>query len=236
MTDNNKKSRQYGSFAVVAQSIKNPIYIAKEYLEALIAKEYGELNEKQEEYIRDSLENINRMTDILGNILFLLKLEKGDIEVPSNPVNANEAIKWSVDKHMKLAETSNTEIFFDEPDKEVPVMMDIQNLRYIMKTLLVNAVTYKSSDKGVVKVSLSLNDGEMVCSVEDNGIGVSQEDKEYILHSIHRSDEAMEVDPTGLGVDLYMCRMMVELSKGKMWLEDGDEGGAKFVFTLPVVS
>src|SRR4030043_131371 len=108
--------------------------------------------------------------------------------------------------------------------------------RQVVENLIANAVKYKKTGQGIVEVSLTKKGKEIIFSCKDNGISIPKEDFKKIFTKFYRSEEAMEIDPTGAGLGLYLNRATVEASGGKVWFVRNKDFGTLFFFSLPIFS
>ena len=98
------------------------------------------------------------------------------------------------------------------------------------------AVKYKKAGQGIVEITLTKKGKEIIFSCKDNGISISKKDFKKVFTKFYRSEEAMEIDPTGAGLGLYLNQATVEASGGKIWFSKNKDFGMTFYFSLPVFS
>lgn len=231
MTEKTNKVSE--SVTMVVHQMKNPIYVLKGYLEALLNEEIGELNQKQKEYIGDSVENIDRITNIIGDLLRILEIEEKEYEVKHKPVDLVKVVSDVIESHIFLAKATNTVVHFDPPSNTPPVSTDPIKINHVIENLLGNAIKYKQQGEQNVEINIEEKEGEVLFSIKDEGVGISEGDGEKVFSKFFRSKKAMEIDPTGLGLGLYISRAIIELSGGKIWFENNKGEGVTFHFTLP---
>lgn len=223
------------AISIVAHQLRHPISVIKSYLEALISEDFGKLNEKQKEYLEDSLENIKRITKTMNQLLDVSRIEQGRYELKLEPVSLVEIVE-SVIKELALwSEASNCEIFFKRP-KEIlpPALTDHLKIRQVIENLIINAIKYKKAGRGKVEIALEKKGKEILFSCKDNGIGIAKEDFPKVFSKFYRSEEAMEIDPTGSGLGLYLNKATIEASGGRIWFSKNRDFGMTFYFTLPI--
>ena len=232
-----EKSKISEAISIAAHQLKHPISVIKSYLEALISEDFGKLNFKQKEYIGDALENIRRMTETVNYLLDVSRIEEGRYELKLEPISLVE-ITESVARELTLwAEASNCKIIFKKP-KEVlpPVLTDSLKIQHAVENLIANAVKYKKAGQGIVELTLAIKGKEIIFSCKDNGIGIPKKGFKKVFTKFYRSEEAMEIDPTGAGLGLYLNQATVETSGGKIWFSKNKDFGTTFYFSLPVFS
>ena len=131
------------------------------------------------------------------------------------------------EKHLTLTFTANS--------GEIPVIMaDKEKLRQVMNNLIDNALKY--TKQGTVAAALSWTKDEIKFSVKDSGKGITPEEKDSIFEKFSRGKESIK-QSAGLGLGLYVAKVVIEQHKGKIWAESKGLGlGSTFVFTVPINS
>jgi signal transduction histidine kinase len=234
--DNNKdRKKSRDPFIAVAHHVKSPIYILKGYLDVLFAGDLGELNDKQKEYIEICRENVERANYIIETLLKVVEIEEGKYKVEKEEVDVIRTVEEVIAKNIFLARASNTKLSFVTNEAKLFVFADVEKTKKVFDSLIVNAMKYKKAGEGRVEIKVEKKGKEALCVVEDDGIGVSEKEKEKIFNKFYRTEKAMEIDPSSLGTELYIDKITVESCGGKMWVENNKKGGATFCFTLPLV-
>ncbi len=231
MTSNNRTPR-YLTMAV--HQIKNPIYVLREYIETLSSEEIGELNAKQKEYLQAALENIKNTEDVINDLVETLRMEEKGEEFKKEEVNLGEMIESIVQGYKFFAKANNSNIVFNKPEEKVsPVLTDRKRIKYVVDNLVSNAIQYKERGKeGMVEVSIEEKESEVLFKIKDNGSGIKEEG-DKVFSRFYRGKKGIETSPTGIGVGLYISKLVVESSGGKIWYENNEgEDGVTFYFTL----
>ncbi len=222
--------------SVAAHQLKNPISIIKFYIEALSSEYFGKLNNKQKEYLADSLSNVHRMTKIVDYLLDVSKIEANVYAVKPSKFDLTKLIADIVKDFFSWAEASNSEIYFARPNKLPLAYADDHKIRQVIENLISNAIKYKSEERGKIVISLEKHGNFLLFSSRDNGIGIQDKDLKRVFSKFYRSEEAFAIDPSGSGLGLYINKAAVEASGGKIWLKHNESGkGVTFYFTVPIV-
>ena len=217
---------------VITHYIKSPIFILKSYLESIASGDLGVLNEDQKKYISVCLENTKKIAEITERLILLIEIEENIYEMNREMVDIFEVAKKSIEENGVLLRAGNTSVLIDEATEPIFVLGDSDKVKDIFDSLINNSLKYKKSGKGVVRIDFKKRKSEVVCSIADNGIGVKEEEKDKIFDKFYRTQKAIEIDPNSLGIELYINKKIIESFGGKIWVENNEEGGATFVFSL----
>jgi len=234
-----KKSKKYKiaeTVSVIAHHLKNPIAIIKGYLESLIVGDCGEVNQEQKEYLSDALTNVREMSKTIDDLIDISRIEERKYKLNFKPVSLEEIIFKVLSDFFHWARASNCKIIFKKPKKMPQVLTDPERIKYVIENIISNAIKY-NLDHGIIEVSVALKqtEKEILFSCKDNGIGIPEEDYKKVFTKFYRSEKAMEIDPSGSGLGLYVNKAIVELSGGRVWFAKNKNGrGMTFYFSLPI--
>lgn len=230
-----KKPKISEVISVIAHQLRHPISVIKGYLEALISEDLGKINQKQKEYIQDALQNVQRMAGQVNYLLDVSRIEEGSYEVTLKVFSLEDVTKSVIEDLALWIEAINCEVLFESPKKPLPrVLADPIKIRHVVENLITNAIKYKKAGRGSVRVFLEKKGRSILFNCRDNGIGIPREDFKKIFTKFYRSEEAMEIDPSGFGLGLYLNKAAIELSGGKIWFSKNKDFGITFYFTLPI--
>ncbi|CUS33857.1 ATP-binding protein [Candidatus Nitrospira nitrificans] len=182
--------------------------------------------------LESNLEEIDRMTRIVDELLFLSRADMGEVKVESLPV-AMESLVEDIYRQAKLlAQDRNIEVLLGTV-MPVVVQGDDLRLRELLLNLVENAMKY-SYPGGKVEISL-LNDGrEARLSVADHGIGIATADHKKIFQRFFRTDVARGHTKKGTGLGLAICTWIAELHKGRVEVKSDLGQGSTFTLVLPL--
>ncbi|MDO8265296.1 MAG: HAMP domain-containing sensor histidine kinase [Candidatus Parcubacteria bacterium] len=220
--------------SVAAHQLKNPLSVIKGYLEILVSGDFGRINKKQKEYLDDALENVGRMRKIINSLLDVAKIEENKYEMKKQPFKLEDIIESVVNDFSYWVKAYNCKIIFEKPDNTPEAFGDNLKIRQVIENLISNALKYKTSGEGKIEIGISQNEKEIIVSFKDNGIGIKEEDMDKMFSKFYRSEEAMEKDPEGNGLGLYIDKAIIELNGGKLWFKNNEDSGVTFFFTIPI--
>jgi signal transduction histidine kinase len=176
-------------------------------------------------------EEAQRLTYLVENVLSFSRSEHGRGTVTVEPVAMDKEIEAAVDAFAPLARFRRAKIKATV-ERGLVARVDPLALRQIVLNLLDNAVKYGPLGQ-TVTVSLTGTDATVLVAVEDNGPGVPRGEREHIWEPYYRLGRATEASVGGSGIGLSIVRELVTLHAGRVWVEDGSGGGARFVVEFP---
>jgi len=217
--------------ASMSHELRTPLNAILGFSQVLRERMFGDINEKQEEYLEDILASGNHLLSLINDVLDLSKVEAGQIKLEASPFSLREALERGVVMVRERATKDGVEVALSaEPDVDT-VAGDERRIRQVIFNLLSNAVKFTPAG-GAVDVNAAKVDGEVRVSVADTGPGIAPEDRERIFEEFQQTEAGIEqCEGTGLG--LALSKRLVELHGGRIWVESQLGKGSTFVFTLP---
>jgi len=213
---------------VVAHDLKNPLLGVEAYGHRLKKHYQGKLDADAEKYVGYILDGIARMRELIEDLLEYAKLGKKVRELESS--NCNDTLNRALANLRVAIEESGA---FVTHDKLPMVMVDETQLIQLFQNLVGNAIKYRREEPIRIHVSAEKKGAEWQFSVSDNGIGIDPRDTESIFEIFHRSKEGS--DHPGTGIGLAICKRIVELHHGRIWVESEPGKGSTFFFSIPLV-
>ena len=185
------------------------------------------LKENDENLAASVIEECERQTTIIEDILNLAESESGVLELKMQEVDLRSVIEDLAEIYEPLAESEGCSLKVVLPEKETLATVDQSRIQRVLANLLDNAIKY--CGKGEIKISLRDESGKVELRVKDSGPGVPAENRDDIFKRFFRMDESRNTPGSGLGLSL--ARSYVRLHGGELVLEDS-ESGASFLITL----
>jgi len=224
---NNAKSEFLSS---MSHELRTPLNAILGFSQLL---EMDDLSQSQKDSIKEIIVAGKHLLDLVNEILDLARIESGKIDLDIQPINLFRLCKESIKIVQSLLNDHDIKIECDLHNDGMVVLGDETRLKQIMLNLLSNAIKYNKSG-GAVKLSYSLtNHGAVIVSIEDTGLGISQEKLSEIFEPFHRI-EPKNTHIQGTGIGLTITRDLVEKMGGKIGVESNLGKGSKFWFELPV--
>jgi signal transduction histidine kinase len=219
--------------ANMSHELRTPLNAIIGFSEVLLERMFGELNEKQAEYVEDVLSSGRHLLSLINDILDLSKIEAGRMELVLTPFDLPLALENAVTLVRERASRNGIALEMAVDERLGEFIGDERKIRQILLNLLSNAVKF-TPEGGQIGITAMPADGAVEISVSDTGIGIAPEDQEAIFEEFRQvgSHSAGKREGTGLG--LALARKFVELHGGKIRVNSQVGKGSTFTFTLPV--
>ena len=225
-------SRHKSEFlANMSHELRTPLNAILGFSQVLRERLFGDVNEKQAEYLDDILTSAHHLLALINDILDLSKVEAGQVELEVAPFSLREALEGGLVMVRERATRDGVEVALTAlPDADV-VTGDERRIRQVIFNLLSNAVKFTQAG-GAVDVSAARANGEVRVSVADTGPGIAAADHERIFEEFQQTEAGVE-QREGTGLGLALSKRLVELHGGRIWVDSELGHGSTFVFTLP---
>jgi signal transduction histidine kinase len=225
-------SRHKSEFlASMSHELRTPLNAILGFSEVLLERMFGEINERQEEYLRDIHGSGKHLLELLNEILDLSKVEAGRMELEYSTFDLPPMLDGAVSMLRERAALHGITMEVEVGDGVDQVYADELRLKQVLLNLITNAVKFTGDDGSVVVRALR-EGGEIRITVTDTGIGVPEEDRERIFESFQQGGRGSSREE-GTGLGLTLSRRIVELLGGHMWLETEVGRGSTFGFAIP---
>ncbi|MFA7383630.1 MAG: ATP-binding protein [Desulfurivibrionaceae bacterium] len=224
-------SRHKSEFlANASHELRTPLNAIIGFSGILKKRMFGDLNEKQAEYVDDIYTSGNHLLSLINDLLDLAKVESGRIELDVKQFDLPSALENSITLLKERANRHGIMIDLAIDERLSSFMGDERKLKQIMLNLLSNAVKF-TPDGGRIGVKADPADGGVQISVNDTGVGITPEDQQVIFEEFRQvGDDSHKREGTGLG--LTLTKRLVELHGGKIQVESEAGKGSTFTFTL----
>ena len=215
-------------FSIVSHDLKDSISSIKAFLDLL--KDDGISSEEFNNLIPELSENANNASSLLFNLLNWSKSQMQNLQPKPELFNIQEIFQIKMSLIEKKVNDKGI-ILIDESKRDF-VYADRSMLEIVIQNLITNAV--KFTGKGdVITVSNQDYNGKVLICVEDTGIGISEENQKKLFNAKKNFTTIGTENEKGTGLGLTICKDLVELNKGRIWVESTPNIGSKFFIELP---
>ena len=196
---------------------------------AFLISKYEQSTEQpqREKHIQRIVSAVNMMTDILNDFLSVGKIEEGKIPVRMLSFDVENHIGSIVQEMIMLRKKQQQIDYKHTGDKTI--LLDPSLLKHIVQNLLSNAIKF-SPEHDTITVRTTVTDGRFVCSIKDNGIGISKEDQQHLFERFFRGNNVSDIQGTGLG--LHIVSKYAELMNGSIHCHSEENKGTEFIVTF----
>jgi signal transduction histidine kinase len=219
--------------ASMSHELRTPLNAVIGFSEVLLERMFGELNDKQEEYLNDILVSGRHLLSLINDILDLAKIEAGRMELDLEDFDVAQAVDNAVVLVRERAMRKGLALETALAPALGSVRADQRKVKQVLLNLLSNAIKF-TPEGGRIEVRAQRLDGLVEVSVSDTGIGIAHEDQEAVFEEFRQvgTDYAKKHEGTGLG--LTLSRKFVELHGGSIAVKSRVGEGSTFTFTIPV--
>src|SRR5438132_2961706 len=217
--------------ANMSHELRTPLNAIIGFSEVLSDRMFGDLNEKQEEYLKDIYASGAHLLSLINDILDLSKIEAGRMELELTRFDLPAAIDNALTLVRQRAARRGISLDSNVDERLGQIQADERKIRQVVLNLLSNAIKF-TPEGGRIEVGAVPRDGSGELSVSDTGIGIAPEDQEAVFEEFRQVGTA-EKKAEGTGLGLTLCRKFIELHGGRIWVKSQVGAGSTFGFTIP---
>jgi two-component system phosphate regulon sensor histidine kinase PhoR len=215
----------------VSHELRTPLTSLKLLVETLT--DGAIKDEKQAEHFLQQMNmEIDNLTQIVQELLDLSKIESGRVPLRRKATDPRALAEAAIERMRLQAERAGIEMQTDLPKNLPKANADSSRIEQVIVNLLHNAIKF-TNPGGRIKISTGVDGHNILFSVEDSGIGISENDLERIFERFYKTDRARASGGTGLG--LSIARHIVESHGGSIWATSQPGKGSTFMFTIPQI-
>jgi two-component system CheB/CheR fusion protein len=216
--------------SIASHELKTPITSVKAYTQILQHRFRKAEDMKSVELVGKMDSQLDKLTDLIGDLLDITKIEAGRIQFDESNFDFNELVEETIEelertteKHHIERDLQPTRTIYGDPDR----------LGRVLTNFMTNAIKYSpQADKIIVKTVV--DDDNITLCVQDFGVGLSQKDQAKVFERFYRVGGPDQATYPGLGLGLYIASEIIKRHKGKVWVESKKTKGSTFYFSLPI--
>jgi signal transduction histidine kinase len=220
--------------ANMSHELRTPLNAIIGFSEVLLERLFGELNAKQEDYLKDIHSSGRHLLSLINDILDLSKIEAGRMELETSTFDLASAVANATTLVRERAQRHAIALEQEVDPKLGEITADERKFKQILVNLLSNAVKF-TPDGGRIDVSARCVPNEFVIAVRDTGIGIAAQDQAAVFEEFRQVGRDYTHKQEGTGLGLALTRKFVELHGGRIWVESELGKGSTFTFTIPKV-
>lgn len=219
--------------SIAAHELRTPITAIRGYLSILIEEVAGKLAPEERSWLEKAFVSTSNLSSLVENLLAVSRIELRTLKLELTKCNWREILQGVVNDFKQPATQKGIHLQLKVAGGLPKIAVDRFRISEVVANLLSNAITHTKSG-GRVEVSTQLKDSQIVTTVSDTGQGIPKEALSHLFTKFFRVSGVLEEGSKGTGLGLYISKAVVEMHKGKIWVESTLGVGSKFSFSLPV--
>jgi two-component system, OmpR family, sensor histidine kinase VicK len=234
--------RQRGEFiSTASHEMRTPVAAIEGYIALALNPKVSTIDDRARSYLTKAHDSTQHLGTLFRDLLSITKLEEGKIGKKLQPIDVGKLLKDVVTDMQFAANNKGLTLTYVPGMSANPstatvapyysVLAEPERLREVVMNLIENAI--KFTTKGGVTVRVGGDDQSVTVAVSDTGIGIAPEDIPHLFQKFYRIDNTATRTIGGTGLGLYLCRGLIELYNGRMWVESAIGQGSSFKFSLP---
>lgn len=222
---------------IISHELRTPLNIIMSTINLLKLKTVN--NQYEKDYFLEKIDyminNSNRLKRTINNYIDIARIESNAIDISFTMENLVEVIDEVVDVTADYIKGSNVEIIFDPEEEVIESAIDKEKIERILFNLIANALKNIKRKDGYIFIKCSEDSEKIYLSVEDNGVGISEDNKRYIFDRFYQySSNIISRECEGSGLGLYITKKLVEIHDGDISVDSILGKGSTFYITIPV--
>lgn len=215
----------------VSHELKTPLASMKVLSDSLLMQE-GMPEEIYREFLGDITTEIERMTQIINDLLSMVKLDKNNAVMQVTNISINELLEQLLKRLRPIAAKRNIELVFESYR---PVMADVDEVKIsiALNNIIENAIKYNYDD-GWVRVTLNADHKFFFVTIQDSGVGIPEDLQNNVFERFYRVDKARSRETGGTGLGLAITRNAILLHRGSIKLYSKEKEGTTFTVRIPL--
>jgi two-component system phosphate regulon sensor histidine kinase PhoR len=214
--------------SVVSHDLRSPLQLVCTY--ANMVTDAGPTNPQQKEFLAGINRGVQKMSDLIDDLLDLAKIEAG-VDMEPEPCYLDQIVMQVMWRFESVAYERGLKLQSEVPEHIPPVRASARRVDQVLSNLVDNAIKY--TPEGTVTVKATSDDHQVTVSVSDTGIGLMPQEQTELFARFYRVENELTEGIEGTGLGLAIARSIVEQYDGRMWVQSNWQKGSTFSFSLP---
>lgn len=233
-----RKEKELGSLknefiTVVSHQMRTPLTGIRWGLETILSKGLGEINEHQENIIKSSYNASVEIAQRIDDLFYSLEIEERKMRLDKEEAHLDSLVNSTILELDKRIKDKKIKLNFIKPENRSLLKIDSPKIKQVIVKLLDNAIKY-TGEGGEISLKIEEKGDEIFFTINDNGIGIPQDDQNKIFTKFYRASNAFTAMPDSSGLGLFVAKNIVEAHGGKLWFSSQEGQGSSFYFKLPI--
>lgn len=220
--------------ANLSHDLKTPVTSIKGYIEG-IRDGIADTPEKMDKYLTTVYAKAGMIEDMVNNLSTFSRLELSKLHFTFSIGDLNDFLREIAEEYRLDIENKGMRLELDISQEKARVRLDYEHLHRVFANLIDNAMKYKKSGDGEIRISTYLEQEGVFAQISDDGIGIAQNQLQAVFEEFYRVDPARNLNIKGSGLGLGIAKQIVSKHGGKIWLRSEEGQGTTAVIYLPLV-
>jgi len=195
-------------------------------------KVFGALNPKQRKAVKTINDCTDELNELIRNIFYANKIDSNEIKYTMKEIRIDEIMNNVFDSTKNNIQKNN--ITFENTTKDTGIIHgDPKIISQVLKYIINNALSFVTPNSGKIEINASIKEKQVIFYVRDNGIGISEDDKQNLFTRFYQQDTSLSRKHNGIGLSLSICHGLITGMNGDIWFESEIGKGSIFYFSLP---
>lgn len=226
----NKSKNEF--LANMSHELRTPLNAIIGFSDILLSKSFGNLTEKQEEYLNDISYSGRHLLSLINDILDISKIESGKEELKLGQFSLPKLGQESIDMFKQRCLKNNLHIELNTDTKKDFIIADKRKIKQVFFNLVSNATKF-TPEGGEIGINIKEKEKDYLIEVWDTGQGIDEEGKKKIFDKFQQLDRGYSKKYAGTGLGLSLVKEFVNLHLGRIWVESEVDKGSNLRFTIP---
>jgi PAS domain S-box-containing protein len=214
---------------IAAHDLRTPATIIKDYISRILDGEAGVISDKAKWMLKEAYIGNDRAIRLISDFLSVSRLERGKVKIDSKKLDLTKVVETAVKELQNEIEKKGLTLEYKKI-KLPEVLADSEKTLQVINNLITNAI--KFTLKGSITISHEVKTDKVITHITDTGIGIDKDFQKHLFEKFSRKSE--ETGSVGLGLGLYICKMIIDGSIGEIWVKSKIGKGSTFSFSLPI--
>lgn len=222
--------------SMAAHELRTPITSIKGYLDVYMKENAGKITPEHMTLLNQIKSSTLHLYSLVDNLLNVTKIERGAFTVNLETVNLEEVVQQAVNELLFKAQSKYQILSFEKPLQVLPhIQADKLRIGEVVTNLVTNAINY-SPPSSKIRVWIEQQGNELITHVQDSGPGIPKEEIPKLFQKFYRIHRQLEQKSNGTGLGLFISKAIVEMHKGRIWVESEENKGSTFSFSIPIAT
>src|SRR3989344_4485898 len=221
--------------SMAAHELRTPLTAIRGYLSVLQEETQKSMTKEQKSFLDKAFISSSQLASLVENLLSVSKIEKGAMKLEQEETDWKEVLEENFNNFIPLAKEKNIKFTLNNLDDLPKVFVDKFRVGEVISNLIANAINYTKTG-GSVTVSAEANEKEVTTHVKDTGQGIPERAIPRLFTKFFRVSGVLEQGSKGTGLGLYISKAIVDMHKGRIWVESKIGIGSTFSFTVPLAN